>query len=167
MGSSTKNWLDNALKKSISNNGKAALQQIIRAFGDVIWLCLNGRTSAKVISLKVHPKPYSIPVRAAPRRHSPGKRQFIEKYVENLLPLRFSVPTEDPKWVSTPSIVSKKQPAMFRMALDNHPIIAVTLPIFCQIPDISNELSIVKGSKRFSRIDFCSGDWQLGTEEDS
>lgn len=137
------------------------LEHLLRELHDVLRLRLNDQPRANVRPLEIKLKPNHAPVRAKVRRYSPAKREFMDRYVANLIHLGFAKETKSAEWVSAPLIVPKKPPALFRFTLDHKPINHATEKISWPMPHIDSELSDVLCSKCFSEIDFCSSYWQL------
>lgn len=157
--------LRTATKNGISKKGSVLLEKMLREFRDVLCIRLSGDKPANVAPLVVNLKPNSTPVRAKPRRYPPAKRDFMDRYVRNLLQLGFVKETTSAEWVSAPIIVPKKPPAYFRFAIDHKPINAATEKIFWPMPHIDSELADLLGCLFFAEIDFCSSYWQLPLAE--
>jgi len=151
----------------MSIEGQAALRALLIEFDDVIKLKLDAGEPADIAPMKVNLKHDAVPVRAKQRRYPPEKKEFMTKYVQQLLKLGFVKKATAPEWVSAPLIVPKRPPAMYRLTVDYRPVNSATQQTFWPMPNIEAELADARGAKSFASIDFCSGYWQAPLHEDS
>ena len=156
-----------AREQGMTEKGHKELQGLLPEFGDIIKLELDAGEPADIEPLRVNLKPDAIPVRAKQRRYPPPKKEFMARYVRQLLKLGFVKKATAPEWVSAPLIVPKRPPAMYRLTVDYRPVNNATLQTFWPMPNIEAELSDARGAKAFASIDFCSGYWQAPLHEDS
>lgn len=159
--------LQDASSAGISAQGRTRLENLLRKHRDVIRVRLDGRPHAKVSPLKIRVKPDACPVRAKPRKYPPEKREFLQRYCDQLGKLGFVKPAQRTEWVAAPLIVPKNPPAMFRLTMDYRPVNAATLKTTWPMPHIDAVLTELQGARAFANIDFCSGYWQLPLHEDS
>lgn len=101
------------------------------------------------------------PLRAAQRRYTPQKREFLEVTTTKLIELAFLRMSSDVEWVAAPLIVPKAPPTNHRWTIDVRPVNAATKPVTWPMPNIECELVDLRDSRFFSSIDFESGYWQL------
>jgi len=102
-----KTKLQEAKDKGLSASGCQELEKLLREFSDVIKLKLDAGKPADIEPLRIQLKPYSTPVRAKQRRYPQPKREFMTRYVRELLKLGFVKTVSSPEWVSAPLIVPK------------------------------------------------------------
>lgn len=140
---------------------------MLRDFGDVTKLKLEGGPPADIEPLKIHLKPDSISIRTKQRRYPLRKKELMTRYVRQLLNLGFVKNVTSPEWVSAPLIVPKRPLAMYRLTIDYRPINNATIPTFWPMPNIDAELSDARVATAFAGIDFCSGYWQAPLHPDS
>lgn len=159
--------IDEALAQGMSSKGLEELKTLLNEFGDVIKTKLGEGKPANIPPMRVNLKPNSIPVRSKQRRYHPKKKEFLTRYVNQLLKLGFVKKSSAPAWVSAPLIVPKRPPAMYRLTVDYRPVNSATVQTFWPMPNIEVELADVKGSTAFASIDFCSGYWQAPLHPDS
>lgn len=162
-----KSKLQEAKERGLSTKGYKDLENLLREYGDTIKLRLDAGKPADIEPLRVSVKPDSAPIRAKQRRYPQPKREFITRYVRELLKLGFVKPVTSPEWVSAPLVVPKRPPAMYRLTVDYRPVNAVTRPTFWPMPNIEAELADTRGSTAFAGIDFCSGYWQAPLHPES
>lgn len=159
--------IQEAEANGLSTKGSKTLEKILRDFGDVIKLKLEGGPPADIEPLKIHLKADAVPIRTKQRRYPPPKKEFMTRYVRQLSKLGFVKKVSSPEWVSAPLIVPKRPPAMYRLTIDYRPINNATIPTFWPMPNIDAELSDARGAAAFAGIDFCSGYWQAPLHPDS
>lgn len=156
-----------ARTRGMSEDGVKSLDRLLVEFDDVIKLKLDGGKPADIEPLRVRLKPDAVPVRAKQRRYPAPKRDFMEKYVRQLLTLGFVKKTTAPAWVAAPLIVPKHPPANYRLTVDYRPVNSATIQTFWPMPNIEAELNDARGAKAFASIDFCSGYWQAPLHTES
>lgn len=162
-----KNQLAEAKGKGLSAKGRERLERLLRNNRDVVCIRYNGGPPAKVRPLELRTMEGVSAVRAKPRRYPPEKRQFLRKYVAQLLKLGLIQPAENAECVAAPLIVPKKPPAMYRMTMDYRPINKATVKNTWPMPHIDAVINDVKGAVVFAIVDFCSSYWQLPLHKDS
>lgn len=159
--------LAQAKSKGLSTNGCRRLEKLLRENRNIVRIRYNGGPAAKVRPLELRTVEGAAPVRAKPRRYPPEKRQFLRKYVAQLLKLGLVKPAEHAEWVAAPLIVPKKPPAMYRMTMDYRPINKATIKNTWPMPHIDAVINDVQGAVFFAIVDFCSSYWQLPLHKDS
>lgn len=117
--------------------------------------------------LRVNLKPDAILVRAKQRRYPPAKKEFMARYVGQLLKLGFLKKTRSPEWVSAPLMVPKRTPAMYFLTVYYRLVNNATLQTFWPMPNIDAELVEARGAKSFAAIYFCSCYWKPPLHPDS
>ena len=162
-----KKRVQEASEKGMSDKGREELEKLLIEYGDVIKLRLDGKEPAKIDPLRVNLKQDAVPIRAKQRRYPPPKKEFMTRYVRQLLKLGLVKKATAPEWVSAPLIVPKRPPAMFRLTVDYRPVNNATVQTFWPMPNIEAELADARGAKAFAAIDFCSGYWQAPLHPDS
>lgn len=116
----------------------------------------------------IRTKKDSNPVKVRSRRYDTEKRQFLDKYVKELIDMGFwtEMPTAD--WQAAPLIVPKPNSrANWRFTVDTRPVNAATIEEAWPMPHIEAEINDFPGSKFFASLDFVSGYWQLLLAEES
>ena len=128
---------------------------------------LDAGDPADIEPMRIRLKPDTTPIRTKQRRYPQPKREFLTRYVRQLLKVGFVKKVTSPEWVSAPVIVPKRPPANYRLTIDYCPVNSVTVPTFWPMPNIESELADTRGSKSFAAIDFCSGYWRAPLHEES
>lgn len=96
--------------------------------------------------MKVNLKPNCVPVRSKQRRYPLPKKEFMTRYVKQILKLGFVKKVTSPEWVSAPLIVPKRPPAMYRLTVDYCPVNNATVQTFWPMPNIEVELADARGT---------------------
>ena len=99
--------ISEAREKGISGKGATSLEELLREYDDVIKLKLDCGEPADIEPLRINLKPGASPVRAKQRRYPAPKREFMTRYVRELVKLGFVKKAKSPEWVSAPLIVPK------------------------------------------------------------
>lgn len=165
--------LDKALKQNIVNGlspGRAEkLKKMLKVeYRSIFRLCLGRSDPAKVPPMDIRVKPGSLPVRVRVRRYPPEQREFLSRYVRELVDMRFLNPSPHAKWQCAPLLVHKPDSkAKYRMTIDLRPINAATEKHSWPMPHIESELSDLSGATCFAKLDFVSGYWQLPVHPNS
>lgn len=97
-----------AKRHGISEQGSTELEQLLREYSDTIKLRLDAGKPADLEPLKITLKSDATPVRAKQRRYPQPKREFMTRYVRELLKLGFVKKVSSPEWVSAPLVVPKR-----------------------------------------------------------
>ena len=98
-------------------------------------------------------------------RLSPLEKQTVEDNIKKLLELKFIQPSNSP-W-SAPILFVKKKDGTLRMCLDYRKLNSITKKSKYPIPRVDVLLDSLKGARIFSRLDLCSGYYQVEIEDNS
>ena len=107
------------------------------------------------------------PIKLAPYRACPKKKDEIEKQVKELLQNDITEPSMSP-WQS-PVVLVKKKDGTNRFAVDYRKLNSVTLPISHPLPRFEDIVDAVGSSQAqlFSTLDLASGFWQIPLHPDA
>lgn len=85
-----------------------------------LWLVTEQTMTEPMLGRPVlaHLGPNVSSIQAKPRKYPSQKRNFVRKYVGNLLEMKFVKPEERNEWVASPLIFHKKPPTMFCFKMD-------------------------------------------------
>lgn len=145
--------------KGLSHSRCQNLEKLSRQISDLNKLNLDPGKQVAIERLRVLLKPDSIPVRAKQRRYPQPLREFMTRYVRELLKPGFSKKVSFLEWDSAPLVVSKPPIAVYRLTIDYRPVNAATRPTFRPILNMEVELANTHGSKTFSGSQFFSSYW--------
>lgn len=94
------------------------MERMLGDFDDTINRKLDGGNPADIEPLRVSLKPNATPVRAKQRRYPPPKREFMTRYVRELLKLGFVKKVTSTEWVSVLLVVPKRPLALNCLKVD-------------------------------------------------
>ena len=107
----------------------------------------------------------SPPIRQKCRRPPWGNRDIISDEIEKMLRDGVIIPSESP-W-SSPIVLARKADGSVRFCVDYRRVNQVTRKDAYPLPNISDCLDSLGGSKWFCTLDLASGYWQVEMDEDS
>ena len=102
----------------------------------------------------------SRPIKQSPRRPPIAARETENEILDEMLVTGVIEPSNS-SWASPVCLVKKKD-GTFRFCIDYRRVNAVSKKDAYPIPDISDALNNLRGSRYFATIDLLSGYWQLG-----
>ena len=106
-------------------------------------------------------------IKVKARRYSADQKEFLEKYVQQLVDMGFFIEMSTANWQAAPNLVEKKGRAKYRMTIDLRPVDSATAKESWPMPPLESEIHEFAGSKYFASLDFVSGYWQLPLHPDS
>ena len=105
------------------------------------------------------------PIKQAPRRLPIAKREIVEKEIKKMLEHDVIQESSSP-WAS-PIVLVKKKDGSVRFCSDLRKVNFVTRKDAYPLPNISDCLDSLGGSRYFSTLDLASGYWQVELDEDA
>lgn len=148
---------DEPNKQGLLDDGGKVFEIMSCELNYIVKLRLDAGEPVDIEPFKVTLELEAVPIRSKQRRYPPTKRDFIARYVQELLKLGFVRKVTAAEWVSVPLVVSKLTPAMYRLTADYRSLNAVTHPMLWSMSDMHAELAETRRSKTFAGIEFCSG----------
>lgn len=133
--------LEQAKNHGLSPSGCHNFEKLLREFSNNIKLKLDSGEPADIEPLKVQLKPDAMPIRAKQPRYPQPKREFVTRYVQQLLKVGFVKKVSSPKWVSAALMVPKQPLALYRLTADYRLLNTVTRPTFWLVPNIESKLA--------------------------
>ena len=119
----------------------------------------------KLISHDVKLIPGTTPIRQAPYRVPPKKREQMKKEVDYLLANGLAVPSVSP-WAS-PCLLVPKEDGTLRLCTDYRRVNSVTLPDAYPIPRVDDLIDAVGQSLYITKIDLLKGYYQIPLTEEA
>ena len=101
----------------------------------------------------------ATPVKQAPRRFPPFKRDEVDRQLSELLTQGRIEPSNSP-W-SSPIVLAKKHDGSYRLCIDYRKLNAVAVEDAQPLPRSDDILESLGGAKWFSCLDLASGYWQV------
>ena len=138
------------------------LKTILTEFSDV-FSDKPGRTNLAVHHIQLLPG--TQPMRCAPYRLHPDKREILRKELDNLLQLGIIEESNSP-WAS-PIVMVPKSDGTLRLYTDFRKVNAVTVPDPFPLPRVEDLLDRVGKSKYLTKLDMTRGYWQVPLGEES
>ena len=99
------------------------------------------------------------PIKQAPRRVPPYKRDIIDEQLDDLLKHDRITPSHSP-W-SSPVVLARKHDGTYRMCIDYRKVNQRTVKDAQPLPRVDDTLETLQGAKWFSCLDLVSGYWQV------
>ncbi|XP_037776259.1 uncharacterized protein LOC119573219 [Penaeus monodon] len=112
-----------------------------------------------VIKHDIELVPGTLPIRQAPYRLNPEKKQQMREEVNYLLQNGLAVPSSSP-WAS-PCLLVPKEGGQLRMCTDYRRLNVVTIPDSYPLPRVDDLIDAVGQSKYLSKIDLHKGFYQI------
>ena len=159
--SAFQSMLDEAAQNGLSISGNTKLCAMLQEYRDVFRLRLRNDPPAEVEPIKVVLKADATSIIAKTRRYRAPQRAFIETYTGKLEEYGFIKLNHSAAWAAALLLVPKPPTANYRPTFDYRPVNKVTGTTLWPMPHVESELSGVRGSTVFAKIEFCSGYWQL------
>lgn len=107
--------------------------------------------------------PGTYPLRQAPYRLHPQKREQMRKEVDYLLQQGLAVPSCSP-WTS-PCLLVPKEDGTYRFGTDYRRVNAVTVPDAYPLPRVDELIDEVGQAKYVTKLDLLKGYWQIPLTE--
>lgn len=122
--------LSKARYMQISESGAESIEGLLQEFGVFIKTNHDSGDPGEIEPLKVRLKPESIPIRAKQRLYPAPRREFMTRYVCELIKQVFLKKTTAPEFVSAPLIFPKNPLALYPLSLDYIQVNSATIPTF-------------------------------------
>ena len=141
---------------------QAELRSILLEFSDV-FSDKPGKTTLGAHHIELLPN--TQPIRSAPYRLHPEKRDFLRKELNDLLEQGIIEESESP-WAS-PIVMVPKSDGTLRLCTDFRRVNAVTVPDPFPLPRVEDLLDRVGQAKFLTKLDMTRGYWQVPLDEES
>ena len=151
----------------LAKQKREELRSLINNNMSIFCTTFSGGPPADIKPLKIDLTPDSRPVRVKLRNYSQEQREFLKKFVADLLSCGMVYPNPTSSWACAPLLVPKDGPAKFRFTVDLRPVNKFTEKHGFLMPNIEQELHTVSGSNYFAKFDLSHGYWQLPLHADS
>jgi hypothetical protein len=159
--------VDAALSEGMSEPAHQQLRPLVFEFTDIWRIGLSPGPPAKLPPMHISLRPGANPVRVRVRKYPQEQREFLSRFVTELVANGHAVRNPHATWCAAPLLVPKEGPSQFRFTVDLRPFNKATIPSSWPIPHLESELGRVAGSHFFSTFDLSNGYWQLELHEDS
>ena len=155
----------NCLSKQ--NQKQEELRSLINNNLSIFCTTFSGGPPADIKPLKIDLTPDRRPVPVKLRNYSQEQREFLKKFVADLLSCGMVYANPTSSWVCAPLLVPMDGPARFRFTVDLRPVNKFTVKKWFLMPNIDQKLYTVGVSKYFAKFDLSHGYWQLPLHADS
>ena len=146
---------------------KPQLERMLRSNTNIFRTSLSSGPPADVEPLRVELVHDAQPVKVRLRNYSPAQRQFLDKFMKDLIRCNMVFPNPSSKWASAPLLVPKAGSANFRFTVDLRPVNKYTLHYHYPMPNIEQQLNRLDGSRVFATFDLSHGYWQFPLHPES
>jgi len=135
------------------------MQGISNLFQNYLPVFSDTPGKCNVIKHDIELVPGTLPIRQAPYRLNPEKKQQMREEVNYLLQNGLAVPSSSP-WAS-PCLLVPKEGGQLRMCTDYRRLNVVTIPDSYPLPRVDDLIDAVGQSKYLSKIDLHKGFYQI------
>jgi hypothetical protein len=156
-----------ASQNGLSTDGAQELKALVDQYPDIWRLSLGPGTPAKLPQTVIRLESGAKPVRVKLRRYAPAQRQFLKRFLNELVAAGHAFRNPNATWCCAPLIVPKQGADQFRFTVHLRPVNNVTIPSSWPMPHLDSELNRVAGSSVFATFDLSQGYWQLSLDVDS
>ena len=151
----------------LSKHKQEELRSLINNNLSILCTTLSAGPLADSKPLKIDLTPDCRPVRVKLRNYSQEQREFLKKFVADLLSCSMVYANPTSSWACAPLLVPKDEPARFRFTVDLRLVNKFTEKHGFLMPNIEQELHTVGGSNYFAKFDLSHGYWPLRLHADS
>lgn len=157
---------DNATANGLSPKHRSALRDMLHNHMDVFRTSFSSGPPAKLRPLSIELESDARPVRVRLRNYSKDQREFLSKFVSDLLRHGMAYPNPTSPWACAPHLFPKPG-ALFLFTVDLRPINKYTVRHQFSMPNLEQELTKLSDSRYFGTFDLSHGYWQLPLERKS
>jgi len=149
-----------AKKNGLADIYESNLRGILHAHLDIFRTSFSAGPPAKLPPLKIELMPDAKPVKVRLRKYSQAQKEFMRKFVDDLVANGMAYPNPTSRWACAPLLVPKPG-ALFRFTVDLKPVNVFTIKHQYPMPNLEHELSELKDAVFFANFDMSHGYWQL------
>ena len=142
-----------AKKNGMPSAAAENLDRIVRGSMDVFRNSLSSGPPAKIRSLKIELTADAKPVKVRLRNYSQEQREFLSKFVQDLVEHKMVYLNQTSQWASALLLVHKPGPAKFRFTVDLRPVNKYTIKHQFPMPNLEHELNKLSGSQFYATFD--------------
>ena len=149
-----------AFENGLASDRRPMLGKLLSGHMDIFRTSFSSGPPARLPPLEIELTNDATPVKVRLRKYSSDQRDFMYKFVQDLVRhgLAYANPTS--KWACAPLLVPKPG-SLYRFTVDIRPVNKFTIRYLYPMPNIEIELTTVAGSKFFAVFDFSHSYWQL------
>jgi hypothetical protein len=159
--------VDCARSEGMSEDAHQQLRALVFEFTDIWRIGFSSGPPAKLPPMKISLHPGAVPVRVRVRKYPHEQREFLSRFVAELVANGLAVRNPHATWCAAPLLVPKDGPTQFRFTVDLRPVNKATISSSWPMPHLESELGRVAGSQFFATFDLSNGYWQLELHENS
>ena len=150
----------------LSKQKQEELRSLIKNNLSIFCTTFTAGPPVDIKTLKIDLNPDCRPVRVKLRNYSQEQREFLKKFVADLLSCGMVYANPTSSWACAPPLVPKDGPARFRFTVDLRLVNKFTEKHGFLMPNIEQELHTVGGSSYFAKFDLSHGYSQLPLHAD-
>ena len=147
-----------SLVEGVEEGRQLPLRELLRKHQNAFQMAPGDVGRATLVEHRIRTGDHP-PIRQAPRRLAPHRRQLVDTEVDKMLEGGTIEPAEGP-WAS-PVVLVKKKDGSMRFCVDYRRLNQVTVKDAYPLPRIDDSLDTLAGSCWFSTMDLVSGYWQV------
>lgn len=161
------------MKKTADENGlpkeiRQPLSEILDEHLDVFRTAFSAGPPARLRPLKIDLTPDAVPVKVRLRNYSQDQRDFLKKFVSNLVYNDMAYPNPTSSWACAPLLVPKPgSDVRYRFTVDLRPVNKFTVKHQFPMPNLEHELTRLSESRYYATFDLSHCYWQLELDESS
>src|SRR3954471_19418648 len=148
-------------KELLTNDDK--IQDLLKEYHDIFPDDLPGLPPSRSVDHTIELVDGAKPPHRSIYALSQEKLQILKKTLQELLDLRFIQPSKSP--YGAPILFVKKKDGSLRMCVDYCVLNKLTIKNQYPLPHIDEIFDRVQGTKVFSKLDLCSGYYQIRIQD--
>jgi len=163
--SSLEELIADAAKNGLPKDWQNKLRNLIKKYSSVWRKSLGPDLPAKVTPFKTQLKPNAKPFRSKARRYNTEDREFLKRFVDELLKYGLVKENYNSEWAS-PVLVVKKSDGGRRMTVDLRGVNALCESTVWPMPFMEAIVNYLAGSKFWFKLDAFKGFWMMPLAEE-
>ena len=155
-----------AMEAGLPVEHEGAIRDLVYEYSDVFRVKLGQDPPAKVNPWIVYKKEKAVPVRCATRIYTPKKREFLKKFMDELVEANMMKKNDHSRWASAAHPVSKPgSPGEFRFTADFKAINKKLEVTAYPAPVLEALIQLIGVAMIFATLDLFKGFWQFPLDE--
>lgn len=149
-----------AFDAGLASDKRPVLAKLLSDHVDIFRTSFSSGPPARLPPLRIELTPDAKPVKVRLRNYSQDQRDFLAKFVKDLVHHGLAYPNPTSKWACAPLLVPKPG-ALYRFTCDLRPVNIFTIGHQFPMPNLEHELTKLGKARFYANFDFSHSYWQL------